>query len=393
MDNNNIEHTIDWLLQHGRFIAKPTEFVEALCRQLIDNGMPLWRIRFNSLTIHPQMAGWSVVWSTDMAAAVQSQARHEYKQLASYIGSPLAHVTNTKTAFRRKLDSLDPDSDHQLLFELRENGATDYLVLPIALSDGTISTLVFVTTADLGFSDSDIAALTRISEHLAPVFEVMIVRHIAKSILDTYVGPRTGERVLAGQIKRGDGEMIKAAIWFCDLRDFTPLTESLEPDALLDLLNQYFEIVSASVVKRGGEVLRFIGDAMLIVFPVGESLTVSQACSQALDAAMDAFATVESFNLEQVGAGLPEIRFGLGLHVGEVIYGNVGAPDRLDFTVMGPAVNRTARLESLTKTLGESLLMSHAFASSIEQQTTSLGLQQMKGVADKQEVFSLTGFG
>ncbi len=390
MDTGNTTDTLNWLLQRGRFIAEPIDFVEALGRQLIDAGTPLWRIRFNSLTIHPQMAGWSVIWSTDMPCAVESRASHEYRQRASFIGSPLAHVATTKTAYRRKLDSLDPELDHRLLFDLKEQGATDYLVLPIEFSDGMISSLIFVTTASPGFSDADIESLTRITAHLAPVFEVMVVRHIAKAILDTYVGPRTGERVLAGQIKRGDGETIKAAIWFCDLRDFTPLTESLEPEALLALLNRYFEIISASVVERGGEVLRFIGDAMLIVFPVGEALTTSQACRQAVDAALEAFEQVEAFNVEQASAGEPEIRFGVGLHFGEATYGNVGAPDRLDFTVMGPAVNRTARLEGLTKTLGVSLLMSRTFVSLIEDETTSLGLQEMKGVAEKQEVFSLT---
>lgn len=197
------------------------------------------------------------------------------------------------------------------------------------------------------------------------------------------------ERVWSGQIKRGDGEIIRAAIWFSDLRDFTPLTETLKPQDLIALLNSYFEAVAAAVTTRGGEVLRFIGDAMLIVFTVGSSVHTKDACSSAVDAATDAFASLATLNFRRARSNLPTISFGVGLHVGEVIYGNVGAPDRLDFTVMGPAVNRTARLESLTRKSGYPLLMSDDFVNSIEQDTVSLGFHALKGVVEYQEVFAL----
>ena len=155
------------------------------------------------------------------------------------------------------------------------------------------------------------------------------------------------------------------------------------------MLNAYFETLASAVTAQGGDILRFIGDAMLIVFPVGMASSVDAACRSALDAALDAFAGIATVNHRRRRHGEPEIRFGVGLNVGEVMYGNVGAPDRLDFTVMGPAVNRTARLETLTKDLGVPLLMSGAFAAQLDRRARSLGFHRMKGVADEQEVFAL----
>jgi adenylate cyclase len=382
-----IDDTLAWLFSKGRFIVKPAEFIEALGRQLIDDGAPVWRVRFSCRTIHPLMAGWSVIWSADMAQAEITPARHEFRQLDSYIGSPLAEVVRTGTTYRRNLAELVEAVDHRVLFELKEQGATDYLALPITLSDGSLSTLTLVSDDNDGFTETHLDALERMALYMSPVLEVMVVRHIANAVINTYVGHRTGERVMDGQIRRGDGENISAAIWFCDLRDFTPLTETLQPQALLSLLNSYFEILSAAVVARGGEVLRFIGDAMLIVFPVTGEVSRQRACENAVEAALHGISDMQDFNRNQVDS--PQLRFGIGLHIGEVIYGNVGAPDRLDFTVMGPAVNRTARLEGLTKTLGVPLLMSSTFVSSIAADTVSLGYQRMKGVTEAQEVFAL----
>ena len=275
------------------------------------------------------------------------------------------------------------------MFELASKGATDYLALPLTFSDGSISNLVVVSDARDGFCDSDISKFTELVSYIAPIFEVLATRMLARTLLDTYVGPRTGRRVISGQIKRGDGEIIHAAIWLSDLRDFTPLTETLEPEELLALLNSYFEAVAAAVTARGGEILSFIGDAVLVVFPVTTSVSPNDACSAAVDAVTDAVDGLAATNMRRTRSNLPTIDFGVGLHLGKVIYGNVGAPDRLDFTVMGPAVNRTARLESLTKQLGSPLLMSGEVARSISQKTVSLGFHDLKGVAEQQEVFAL----
>ena len=190
-------------------------------------------------------------------------------------------------------------------------------------------------------------------------------------------------------IKRGDADVIHAALWFSDLRNFTHLSETLEPDQVLAMLNEYFEFVAAAVTAQGGEILRFIGDAMLIVFPIDENMCIRTACNAAIEAAIDAQDSLAPLNHQRRRHGLPQIEFGVGLNVGEVIYGNVGAPDRLDFTVMGPAVNRTARLESLTKDLGHNILFSREFADLVEQPVRDLGEHEMKGIAGLQKVYAL----
>ena len=384
-----MDTVVAWLFRDARTISDGNKFIEQLGRQLIESGAPVWRLRLGCRIIHPQFGGLSFTWSDDLEHAVEFQPKHGFQDNSIYIGSPFQYVTDTGQSFRRRTHELVEGKDHQLLFDLATENVTDYLAIPMRMSDGNTANFVSASKLDRGFTDDDIAQLEELALFLAPVFEIIVMRRLASTILNTYVGRRTGERVLSGQIHRGDGELIHSAIWFSDLRDFTPLTESLEPQALLDLLNAYFEIIYTAVISRGGEVLRFIGDAMLIVFPVDEMVSPNQACEAALDAAQDAFGELAILNVQRKQTGQPSIRFGVGLHLGEVIYGNVGAPDRLDFTVMGPAVNRTARLESLTKDLGSFLLMSSDFAEIVGKETRSLGHHSMKGVAEKQEVFAL----
>lgn len=385
----SLETVVAWLAREGRKIAEPALFVEALGLELIDIGAPVMRLRVGCQTIHPQIAAWSVGWQRGTPGADEFRASHGITERDTYRGSPVEHLHKTGRPFRRRLVDLEEGRDHLLLHELAAEGGTDYLALPLVFSDGQINFFTLVTDGAPGFADADIEKFTRLVDHAAPILEVYTTRRIAQALLDTYVGRRTGERVLKGQIKRGDGEVIEAALWFSDLRDFTPLTENLEPKRLLAMLNAYFETVAAAVTARGGEVLRFIGDAMLIVFPIGPGTDKAAACVAAVDAAIDAFDSVAAVNSRRRRAGEPPIRFGVGLDTGTVIYGNVGAADRLDFTVMGPAVNRTARLEALTKELGRALLMSADVAGVVASPTESLGRHRMKGVAAEQEVFAL----
>lgn len=377
-----------WLVQEGRLIATLPEFIDAVCRRLSDAGISIWRSRIGFRTIHPQLLAMGVLWVRGNPARVIN-ARHGIEQSDDYVGSPIQHVFEKGEPLRRRLRRLHASKDHSVLHSIARAGATDYLALPLRFSQGAVNVLIHATDAPAGFSDEDVRDLEFFADYLAPVIEVFATRQLAVSLLDTYVGPRTGRRVLQGTIKRGDGERIFAAMWFSDLRDFTSLTESLSIQELLQTLNDYFELVAAAVTARGGEILRFIGDAMLIVFPSAGEGNVADACSAALDSAQDAFAALAALNHRRRRAGKPGIRFGVGLHVGEVIYGNVGAPNRLDFTVMGSAVNRTARLESLTKTVDVPLLMSREFAQHIAVPVRSLGRHAMKGVAEPQEIFSL----
>lgn len=387
-DGWRLAPVVRWLMGEGRFITRLPDFIDATCDRIVRAGLPLWRFRIGFRTIHPQLLAMGVLWVRGHPARVMN-ARHGIEQSDDYMGSPIQHVFENGEPLRKRLDHLDADNDHSVLHSIARAGATDYLALPLKFSQGGVNVLILATDASAGFSDGDLRDLEDFANYFAPLIEVFATRQLAVSLLDTYVGPRTGQRVLQGTIKRGDGECIFAAMWFSDLRDFTPLTESLSMEELLQTLNEYFELVAAAVTARGGEILRFIGDAMLIVFPSIDKERVGDACTAALESAQDAFSALAALNHRRRRAGRPEIRFGVGLHVGEVIYGNVGAPNRLDFTVMGPAVNRTARLESLTKSVDIPLLMSSEFARQISLPVQSLGRHTMKGVAAPQEVFRL----
>lgn len=220
---------------------------------------------------------------------------------------------------------------------------------------------------------------------LTVIVETQTHRRIVRALLDTYVGHRTGERVLSGAVKRGDGETIRAVIWNCDLRGFTTLSDALPRDLLLDLLNQYFEIMVNAVSAEGGEVLKFIGDGMLAIFELREGDNLAQRCAAALRAAR---ATVALRH--RIAAGLAEIRYGLALHLGEVTYGNIGAPNRLDFTVIGAAVNHATRVEKVAAKLDRRIVTSASFAAAAAAPLVSLGTHSLPGVLEPQEVFTLS---
>jgi len=382
-----VRPVIDWLLREGRLIGDPLKLIDALAERLIAAGAPVWRLRFGFSSVHPQIAMWGYVWVRGRGAEV-TQVGHGFESSEAFIGSPAQRLMQTRAPVRYRLDRLAPDA-HRMLRELAEMGGVDYILLPMRFSDASMTLFGVTTDRSAGFASGDVRKFEALAEVLSPVFEVIKLQRVARTLLDTYVGHRAGERVLKGLVKRGDGETIHAALWFSDLRDFTALTEALPAEKVLAMLNAYFEHVEAAVTPRGGEILRFIGDAMLIVFPAQTRREVDAACRAAVDAALDAFAALATLNHRRRRAREPEIQFGVGLNVGEVIYGNVGAPARLDFTVMGPAVNRTARLEGLTKALGVPLLMSAEFVAHLELPVRSLGAHEMKGVPRPQEVYAL----
>ena len=378
---------IDWLLHEGRLQADPVELVDRLAARLLRAGAPLWRMRLGFFTIHPQLAAWAYIWTRGQPTHVE-RIPYGVQRTGAYIGSPAQKMVESGAAVHYRLDRLAV-SDHPVLHELAAAGGRDYLLLPLRFSDGSRNVFALATDDPRGFSAHDLANFESLSHALSPVLEVAATRRIAETLLDTYVGHRTGGRVLQGQIQRGAAETLHAALWYSDLRDFTPLTETLPTAELLAMLNEYFETAAAAVSARGGEILRFVGDAMLVVFPADAERDEARASRAAVDAALDAFARLAIVNSRRRNDGSPEIRFGVGLAAGEVAYGNVGAPDRLDFTVIGPAVNRAARLESLTKELGVPLLMTAAFAACLGRPVRSLGLHHLKGLEQPVEVYAL----
>ena len=253
--------------------------------------------------------------------------------------------------------------------------------------NGDVHASSFVTRRPGGFSDGEVDALRRIMPAFSRVAEIYSWRRIAHNILDAYLGEQTGEKVLAGHIRRGDGEDIHAVIWFCDLRDSTPLADSMSRGEFLRLLNEFFECVLGPVLEHKGEVLRFIGDAALAIFPVaqGEIRDPSEACRRALQAAEEAIARMATANAKRERP----LRFGIGLHLGDVLYGNIGTPTRIEFTVVGAAANEAARIEGLCKTLEVPLLLSEPVARHVSG-CTSLGRHRLRGVGEPLELFTRT---
>jgi adenylate cyclase len=272
-----------------------------------------------------------------------------------------------------------------LLVELHAQGVTDFLILRAAftevpfkdtISEGVMTT--WSTTKPGGFSDIHLTALKRLIPRLAVATKMARGEDTVTNILTAYLGGDAAKRVLAGQIRRGDGEVIPSVIWYSDLRKSTTLADTLPGEEFLAILNAFFECTAGAVLDHDGDVLRFIGDAVMAIFPVGGD----NLCQH------DAEARLAEVNKERAAAGKPALALGLGLHVGEVMFGNIGTPERLEFSVIGPAANEVTRLEALTKDVGRSLVVSAAFAKCLDIAWESLGEHEFKGVAGTRELFA-----
>ncbi len=393
---------VEWLLTKGWNIIDPAEFVERLARRLVAAGFPLWRLVCLIRTLHPQVIGTRYMWRRDPGVTnlryKEYSPPHDVLQTSQYVDSPIAAIVDgTATAIRRRLDIPGVKLDFPVLAELRAEGGTDYVAMPLVFSDGQINAITFTTDRPGGFSTTELEQLYQMLPVVARLLEVHAMRRTAKTLLDTYLGRHTGERVFNGLIKRGDGEDIHAAIWFCDLRDSTRLADSMSREAFLAILNDFFDCTAGAVLDHGGEVLRFIGDAALAIFPTGKVSSAVErgcceteaACHAALAAVADAQARMQTLNRLRAQKGEPPLRFGLGLHMGDVMYGNIGVPGRLEFTVIGAAANEAARLEGLCKPLNQSVLISAEFEHCIPGELVSLGRHELRGVSTPREVFTL----
>jgi adenylate cyclase len=380
---------VAWMLHEGRANTRMREFGDDMCRRVVEAGIPLWRAFCAIRTLHPQIAASAYVWRRGEGTAERRTAQHGIEKTPAFAQSPLTQVTVTGRAIRRRLCDPTVELDYEVLKVFRREGGTDYIAMPMVFTSGEINCVSWLTDRPGGFTDAEIAGLADVAEMLTIIVETQTHRRIVRALLDTYVGHRTGERVLSGAVKRGDGETIRAVIWYCDLRGFTALSDALPRDLLLDLLNDYFGIMVNAVSAEGGEVLKFIGDGMLAIFELREGDSIVQRCAAALRAAHAARALVAARNPDRLAAGLAEIRYGLALHLGEVTYGNIGAPNRLDFTVIGPAVNHATRIEKVAAKLDRRVVTSASFAAAADAPLISLGVHSLPGVVEPQEVFTL----
>jgi adenylate cyclase len=374
-----------WLMTEGRKAAGPDDFLESFAVCLRRAGIDVTRITTGVPILHPQIWSFSGLWQLGKGAA-ERRYRADESQVSSLDNSPIKFAYQGQPV-RCRLTAPADGSEFPILEDLRRDGITDYIVLPVPFSDGTSKALSLATTRAGGFPDDQVALFEAMIPAVSFNLEIQALRRTARTLLDTYVGKQSGTRVLDGQIRRGMAETVPAVIWLCDMRGFTALSECLPRGVLIEMLNQYFGSTCEAVDANGGEVLKFIGDAMLAIFPIRAD--AASACRSAVDAARTARESLTKVNQSRAAANLAQISYGAALHIGDVMYGNIGSDTRLDFTVIGPAVNLTARIESMCKELDRSLLLSAAFVRASGIEAELVGEFVLKGLHAKQRIYAV----
>lgn len=377
-----IKEVADWLIDGARSAPQPVQVLAQLSERLVACGIPLWRVAVFVRTLHPQVMGRRFIWRPGTEVEV-SEAPFELLESADFLKNPIAKVYASGRALRRKLADPDCIVDFPVLSELRAEGITDYLASPLLFTDGAVHAVTCTTRQPGGFTDMQIGGIEAIITPLARVAEIRALRRMASTLLDTYVGHDAGERILAGHIRRGDIDEIHAAIWLSDMRGFTALADNMPPRELIGLLNRYFDCQVPVILDHGAEVLKFMGDGLLAIFTIAGD--EAEICKRTLAAARQAQANVAALG----SSAMPGLRFGLALHIGEVLYGNIGSGNRLDFTCIGPAVNCAARIEKLASQLGREILASDEFARHCPEEFTALGEFRLAGFSAPQLVFAL----
>jgi len=383
---NDIRPTLDWLAGGALSGANSDDVLAELCQRMVECGIPLWRVAVFVTTLHPDIMGRRFLWQAS-SGVTTSDALFAIMETDDYRKSPFTTVYATREPLRRRLADPDCPMDFAILHDIRAEGATDYSAFPLTFTDGTIHVATWSTQQPGGFTAKQFADLEAVIAPLARVAEIRALRRTAGNLIDTYVGHQTGERILSGKIRRGYVEAIRAAIWLSDMRGFTALSERLPPQALIDRLNLYFGCQVPAIIDHGGEVLKFMGDGLLAIFPIAGDSETDAVCRRTLSCAREFLSRIAE--LPPPGENEAPIRFGLALHVGEVMYGNIGGGNRLDFTCIGPAVNLAARLEKVAAKLGEAIVASAEFAARFPDEFRELGAHAVAGFAASQTVYGL----
>jgi adenylate cyclase len=396
---------VSWLHRQALEGVDAGTILEGLCTCLSARGLDLERAVVGFLVFHPQFDGINFAWDRQVGRAERHAVTRAHILRSS--PSPFFHMqcTGIEELRYRLNDAADP-LPFPMLEQLRGRGFTDYLAffqpfggaadprvwpeLPegVVVRDGI--TASFATARAGGFGEDGLAALRALVLPLAVTIKTAAAHEMAETILGTYLGEASGRSVLRGQVRRGEGRVIHAVVWHSDLRGSTALAESVPLEAYLAALNAYYDCVVEAVTAEGGEVLKLIGDGVLAMFPFEAGTGAgAEACQHALAAAQDALDRLAEVNARRAEAGMAAIRCGIALHAGDIMYGNVGSARRLDFTVMGTAVNEVCRLETLCKALAVPLVISEAVASLHPGRLPSLGQHALPGVGRAIEVFSL----
>ena len=382
------------IVASGLSDAPLTTLVEIAMQRLVQSGVPIDRMNVGFRILHPLFDGMSITWTREEGADVSYAALVD-KEGSEFRVSPFyLMLSDGRREWRLRLDQDPAIAGFPLLVQLKEKGLTDYLALIVAFGgaelhpqslDGLATS--WSTRSAQGFSDTDVAAMRAVLAPLALVFRLAIKDQITKAALNTFHGPLVGGRILAGSIKRGDGERLAAALWYSDLRNSTGLADQLPVDAFLDLLNAYFDCAAGAVMEQGGQVLDIIGDAILAFFPAGDN-GGAEACALALQAAAGARDRLATLKREGSGKARA-IEFGIGVHFGDVVFGNAGTPERLKFGVLGRAVNEVARTADMAKSLKRPVVVSDEVARRSSHALADLGLHELRGIPQARRLWAM----
>ena len=382
-----------WIAEQATSSDDRETLLDRLCGTLTAAGLPLWRVSVSTPAIDPTARAFSMTWVRGQGISLIRTA-HGLENEAVFRRGPVHALIEANLPFGRwRLDILQPGEGFAPLHDIRQDGGTDYVLHMIGFTPGSALrgvAISFVTDSASGFSDLDLEEI----DEVLPVFGLAICKlslsYTLRETLSTYLGQATASRVLDGQIRRGEGQTVSAAILLTDLRAFTALTDRIDPVRIVGWLDEHFDALGDPVAQSGGEILKFLGDGFLAVFPIADlGVRPCAVCERALDAAEAALAANRALNAQRRGASLPELDADLVLHFGEVVYGNVGTSRRLDFTVIGRAVNEASRIEKLCDELHRSLLVSESFAERCGRSLVPLGTFPLRGLDRPQRIWTV----
>ncbi|MCC9625645.1 adenylate/guanylate cyclase domain-containing protein [Thalassospira sp. MA62] len=387
----------DWLMECALDDTDISTILSGMVSRLVAAGLPVERVMVAFKTLHPLYEGVSYTWSKDNGRVDRSIHMGTRDDDPDWQDSPLKWMADADVNFmRRHLIGPGAVVDFPVLEKFRRNRGTDYFALMTPFVTDRDSTMgrnrifmTYLTRRPSGFSDEDLAILAGIQRRFAVSCKMRINHEETSTILETYLGSDAGSRVRNGQIKLGDSTRTRAVIWFSDMRNSSSVATDVGDDAFLREMNDFFSATAGAVLKHGGQVLRYIGDATLAIFPFDEDESnLETACLAAVYAAAEAQLNVDELNARREQEGKVAFDYGLGMHVGDVIYGNVGVPDRVDFTVIGQAANEAARIEQLTKQLGKRVLVSQSVARFISCPIEEMGAHELVGTGVSVKLFA-----
>jgi adenylate cyclase len=399
MDDARLNELTAWITKAGLVGTSENAMLSGFCQRAVAAGLPLARGTVLIDTLHPIHEGRGYRWrieAPDETNIIEYGRTSEGEAAEAWRASPFYQLLQTGESMLRRHFAAGAPADFRSVEDVRAEGMTDYVALIHRFSaDGVIGEMdciysYWATAAPAGFSDDGIAALRRVLTALVLAMKCAALARIAETLVETYLGRDAGRQVLRGRIARGVTDRISAALWFSDLRGFTRITDTAPPGQIIPMLNDYAEAVISAIHDEGGDVLKLIGDGVLAIFKADDP---AQACRCALAAAVLARRRVARLNARRRMEELPITNAYLGLHIGEVFYGNIGSKERLDFTVVGPAVNEASRIAAMCRSADQEILLSSAFVAAVaadeRRQLVSVGRYALRGVGHAQELFTL----